>query len=126
MSTHNLPSNPDVPLSVGMLQMISGFWISRAIYIAAKLGIADQLRDGPKTVDELAAATATHAPSLYRVLRALASVGVFSEDKKRGFALTPLAETLRTDAPGSLRPTSSFASWLKARLPTCIAVSGLH
>jgi ubiquinone/menaquinone biosynthesis C-methylase UbiE len=103
MSTHNLPSNPDVPPSVGMLQMISGFWISRAIYIAAKLGVADQLRDGPKAVDELAAATATHAPSLYRVLRALASVGVFSEDKKRGFALTPLAETLRTDAPGSLR-----------------------
>jgi ubiquinone/menaquinone biosynthesis C-methylase UbiE len=103
MTEHNPPSNAAVPPSVAMLQMISGFWISRAIYIAAKLGIADQLRDGPKTVDELAAATATHAPSLYRVLRALASVGVFSEDKKRGFALTPLAETLRTDAPGSLR-----------------------
>jgi ubiquinone/menaquinone biosynthesis C-methylase UbiE len=103
MSAHNALSNPDVPPSVGMLQMISGFWISRAIYVAAKLGIADQLRDGPKTVDELAAATATHAPSLYRVLRALASVGVFTEVKKRGFALTPLADTLRTDAPGSLR-----------------------
>jgi ubiquinone/menaquinone biosynthesis C-methylase UbiE len=103
MSAYNALSNPDVPPSVGMLQMISGFWISRAIYVAAKLGIADQLRDGPKTVDELAAATATHAPSLYRVLRALASVGVFTEDKKRGFALTPLADTLRTDAPGSLR-----------------------
>jgi ubiquinone/menaquinone biosynthesis C-methylase UbiE len=103
MSAHNALSNPDVPPSVGMLQMISGFWISRAIYVAAKLGIADQLRDGPKTVDELAAATATHAPSLYRVLRALAGVGVFTEDKKRGFALTPLADTLRTDAPGSLR-----------------------
>jgi len=103
MTGHNPPSNADVPPSVAMLQMISGFWISRAIYIAAKLGIADQLRDGPKTVDELAAATATHAPSLYRVLRALASVGVFSEDKKRGFALTSLAETLRTDAPDSLR-----------------------
>lgn len=103
MSAHNALSNPDLPPSVGMLQMISGFWISRAIYVAAKLGIADQLRDGPKTVDELAAATATHAPSLYRVLRALASVGVFTEVKKRGFALTPLADTLRTDAPGSLR-----------------------
>lgn len=103
MSTHDLASHPNIPPSVGMLQMISGFWISRAIYIAAKLGIADQLRDGPKTVDELAVATATHAPSLYRVLRALASVGVFSEDKERGFALTPLAQTLRTDAPGSLR-----------------------
>ncbi len=83
--------------------MISGFWISRAIYIGAKLGLADHLRDGHKTPDELAAATGTHAPSLYRVLRALASVGVFVEDEKRGFTLTPLSETLRTDAPGSLR-----------------------
>jgi hypothetical protein len=103
MTEHNPLSNPDVPPSVAMLQMISGFWISRAIYLAAKLGIADHLRDGPKTVEELAAATGTHAPSLYRVLRALASVGVFHEDGKRAFALTPLAETLRTDAPGSLR-----------------------
>jgi ubiquinone/menaquinone biosynthesis C-methylase UbiE len=103
MTAHNLPSNPDVSPSVGMLQMISGFWISRAIYIAAKLGIADHLCDGPKAVDTLAAATGTHAASLYRVLRALASVGVFSEGQKRRFALTPLAETLRTDAPGSLR-----------------------
>ena len=103
MTEHNPPSNADVPPSVAMLQMISGFWISRAIYLAAKLGVADHLRDGPKTFEELAAATGTHAPSLYRVLRALASVGVFHEDGKRVFALTPLAETLRTDAPGSLR-----------------------
>lgn len=103
MSERNEPDKADVPPSVAMLQMISGFWISRAIYIVAKLGLADHLRDGHKTTDELAAATGTHAPSLYRVLRALASVGVFVEDEKRGFTLTPLSETLRTDAPGSLR-----------------------
>ncbi len=103
MTEHNPPSNADVPPPVAMLQMISGFWISRAIYVAAKLGIADHLRDGHRTFDELAAATGTHAPSLYRVLRALASVGVFTEDEKRRFALTPLAETLRTDVPDSLR-----------------------
>jgi hypothetical protein len=103
MTERNQPSNAEVPPPVAMLQMISGFWISRAIYIAAKLGIADHLRNGHKTVDELAAATETHAPSLYRVLRALASVGVFTEDEKGGFAATPIAETLRTDAPGSLR-----------------------
>jgi SAM-dependent methyltransferase len=91
------------PPTVAMLQLISGFWVSRAIYIAAKLGIADHLRDGHKTTDALAAATGTHAPSLYRVMRALASVGVFVEDESKGFALTPLSETLRTDAPGSLR-----------------------
>ncbi len=103
MTERNEPDKADVPPSVAMLQMISGFWISRAIYIAAKLGIADHLRNGYKTADELAAATGTHAPSLYRVLRALASVGVFGEDERMGFTLTPLAEALRTDAPGSLR-----------------------
>jgi hypothetical protein len=103
MTERNQPGNTGVPPPVAMLQMISGFWISRAIYIAAKLGIADLLRDGHRTIDELAAATGTHAPSLYRVMRALASVGVFTEAEKTGFTLTPLAETLRTDAPGSLR-----------------------
>lgn len=103
MTEYNQHDSLDVEPQVAMLQMISGFWISRAIYIAAKLGIPDHLRDGHKTADELAAATGTHAPSLYRVMRALASCGVFTEDEKGGFALTPLSETLRTDAPGSLR-----------------------
>ncbi|MBA2702839.1 MAG: methyltransferase [Blastocatellia bacterium] len=103
MTERHQPANADVPPPVAMLQMISGFWISRAVYVAAKLGVADHLSDGYRTIDELAAATGTHAPSLYRVLRALASVGVFTEDGKRGFALTPLAETLRTDVSGSLR-----------------------
>ncbi|HEX5876015.1 MAG TPA: methyltransferase [Pyrinomonadaceae bacterium] len=85
-----------------MLQIISGFWISRAVYVIAKLGIPDLLKSGPKTAEELAAATKMHAPSLYRVLRALASVGVVSSQGEQ-FALTPLSETLVTDAPGSLR-----------------------
>ncbi len=86
-----------------MLEMISGFWVSRTIYIAAKLGLADLLKDGPKTAEELAEATETHAPSLYRVLRALASTGVLNEDASKRFQLTPLGETLRSDARGSLR-----------------------
>lgn len=92
-----------IPPTVAMLQLISGFWISRAIYIAAKLGLADHLRDGTKSAAELAAATSTHAPSLYRVLRALASVGVFNEDERKKFALTPLSQTLLTGSPHSLR-----------------------
>jgi predicted Rossmann fold nucleotide-binding protein DprA/Smf involved in DNA uptake len=73
-----------------LARMITGYWISQAIYVAAKLGIADLLADGPKTADELARATGTHARSLYRLLRALASVGVFSEveggsSRRRGF-----------------------------------------
>lgn len=103
MTEHNEPGKTDDSPSAAMLQLMSGFWISRALYIAAKLGIADYLQDGSKTVDELAAASGTHAPSLYRVLRALVSVGVFVEDEKKGITLTPLSETLRTDIPGSLR-----------------------
>ena len=85
-----------------MLQIISGFWISRAVYVIAKLGIPDLLKSGPRTAEELANATKMHAPSLYRVLRALASVGIVSSQGEQ-FALTPLSETLVTDAPGSLR-----------------------
>jgi hypothetical protein len=84
-------------------QMISGYWISQAIYAAAKSGIADNLKDGPKTVEELAGATATNPDALYRLLRALASVGVFAERESRRFSLTPLAEPLRSDVAGSKR-----------------------
>lgn len=86
-----------------MLQIIGGFWISRAVYVIAKLGIPDLLKSGPKTAGELAASTQTHAPSLYRLLRALASVGVVSSENDGRFALTTVSETLVTDAPGSLR-----------------------
>src|ERR671920_15453 len=85
-----------------LLQMTNAFQVSQAIYVAATLGIADLLEDGPKSVDELAETTGTHVPTLYRLLRALASVGIFTETDSR-FGLTPLAEYLRTDTPGSLR-----------------------
>src|SRR5713101_4377476 len=102
MNEPNRTASVDILPPVAMLQMIAGFWVSRAIYIAAKLGIADLLKGGPQSSEELAQATGLHAPSLYRVLRALASVGVFAEDDRGRFALTPLAATLRTDVPGSL------------------------
>jgi len=86
-----------------MLQMIQSFWVSRALHVAAELGVPDLLKDGPRNSEELANATGTHAPSLYRVLRALGSVGVFAEDDEERFTLTPLGNTLCTDAPGSLR-----------------------
>jgi ubiquinone/menaquinone biosynthesis C-methylase UbiE len=84
-------------------QMITGYWISQAIYAAAKFGIADHLKDGPKTVGELASATSTNPDALYRLLRALASVGIFTEGASRHFSLTPLAEPLRSDIAGSKR-----------------------
>lgn len=86
-----------------MIQFITGFWTSRALYVAAKLGIADLLQSGPKTVAELAEATGTHAPSLYRIMRALTSAGIFKRENDDRFALTPLSETLVTGVPGSMR-----------------------
>ncbi len=86
-----------------MLRIIEGFWLSRALAIAVKLDIADLLKDGPKSIEELADATGTHAPSLFRVLRALAGAGVFNEYESGRFAATNLAATLQTGVPGSLR-----------------------
>ena len=76
-------------------RMIVGFQVSQAIHVAATLGVADLLADGARTSDELAAATNAHAGSLYRLLRALASVGVLHEDEGRRFSLTPMGELLR-------------------------------
>ncbi|HAH47820.1 methyltransferase [Gimesia sp.] len=84
-------------------QMITSYWVSQSIYAAAKLGIADLLVAGPQTAELLAAATSTHAGALYRLLRALASVGIFAENEQHEFELTPLAEYLRSDVPGSKR-----------------------
>ncbi len=106
MNNTNEKNEHQAPPPVVMLQMISGFWVSRLIYTAARLGLADEVKDGPKTAEELAAATNTHAPSLYRLLRGLASVGIFAEDGDNRFTMTPLAGTLQSDAPGSMR---SFA-----------------
>jgi hypothetical protein len=95
--------NQAMPPQLAVLQMASGYWVSQSIYVAAKLGIADLLKDSPKSCDELATATGTNAPSLYRVLRALASLGVFAETQPNHFTLTPLAACLQSDVPGSVR-----------------------
>jgi len=89
--------------STALFQMATGYWISQAIYVAAKLGIADLLKDGPQSYVALAVATGSDAPSLFRLLRALSSVGIFSQLGKDCFALSRLAESLRTDTPASLR-----------------------
>jgi hypothetical protein len=97
------PETLAVPLGVALPQMAIGHYVSRALYLAAKLRLADLLKDGPRDGRDLAAATQTHAPSLARVMRLLASVGVFEEHKDGKFALAPLGELLRDDVPGSLR-----------------------
>ncbi len=80
-------------------------WASRAVYAAAALRLADHLADGARSAADLASATATHAPSLYRLLRALASLGLVTEVVPKRFALTTLGATLRTGAPGAARAT---------------------
>jgi hypothetical protein len=97
------PTDATLPPSASLLQMMTGYWISKAIYVAAKLGIADLIAEGPRSAAELAAATQTQVDALYRVLRALASVGIFSEVAPGRFALTPMAALLRSDTPNSMR-----------------------
>ena len=81
-----------------LMTIATGYQRSRALMVVAELGIADLLRNGPRSVDELARATHTHAPTLYRVLRALAAAGVFEERPGRVLALTPISEFLHSDA----------------------------
>jgi hypothetical protein len=84
-----------------MNRMITGYWTTQMVYVAAHLRLADLIAKRPQSAEELAQQTQTHAPSLYRLLRALASLGVFAEDSAAKFSLTPLAECLRSDVPGS-------------------------
>ena len=86
-----------------MLGMIAGYWVSQMILVAARLGVADALARGPLTAEAIAKRVGAHAPHLRRLLRALASQGVFAEGAGGKFRLTPLAQTLRSDRPGSLR-----------------------
>ena len=93
-------SNPLPPI---LFQMATAYWVSQAIYVAAKLGIADLLADGPQSYAALAIATRSDPSSLFRLLRALSRVGVFSQVDKDCFVLSRLAEALQSDVPGSLR-----------------------
>ncbi|MDZ8084271.1 MAG: methyltransferase [Nostoc sp. DedQUE12b] len=98
------PSTVQSPLD--MEEWIHAYQVSRCIYVIAKLGIADLLKDGSQHCDALAAATNTHSDTLYRVLRFLAGIGIFAETQPRCFKLTPLADCLQSNVPGSVRSTA--------------------
>jgi len=85
-----------------LMKFITGKWISKPIYVAAELGIADMLSDGPESIESLAKMSHAHAPALYRVMRALASVGIFAELEDKLFDLTSMAECLKTGAMRSI------------------------
>ena len=95
--------------------MIDGHIPSMLLSVAAKLRIADHLREGPQSIATLAAATKTHQDSLYRLLRALTELGVFSEEPAGTFGLNAAGELLRSDVPGSLRAAAEVAGepWMR-------------
>ena len=92
-----------------LMQIATGFQLSACLYVAAKLNIADLLVPSGRSVEDLAASTGTNADALYRVLRALISVGIFAEPEPRIIALSPTAEPLRRDVPGSVH---GLALWV--------------
>lgn len=93
----------ELPPQAVLMQMLMSFITSQAISVAARLYIADHLKDGGKTIEELAEATGTHAASLYRLMRALTSAGIFAKDSENRFNNTPLGDVLRSDHPESMR-----------------------
>ncbi|HEX8131516.1 MAG TPA: methyltransferase [Pyrinomonadaceae bacterium] len=109
VTAQGAPAPPDAVL----MQMLSAPLVTQALRVVAELGIADLLANGARGVDELAAETNTHAPSLYRFMRALAGCGVFAETEGGIFELTPAAELLRTGVEGSMRDIAIFmgADW---------------
>lgn len=93
-------ANPQPP---PLFQMATGYWISQAIYVAAKLGIADCFRNGPRSCCELADLTESDELALARLMRALSSVGIFTMNRDGRFDLAPMGSALQTGIPGSLR-----------------------
>ena len=105
---------PNVPLHAVMMQFINGGVVSRCIALMADLGIADQLKDGPKDSAALATAVGVDARALYRVMRGLAGLGVFIEQPDGGFRNSPTSELLRSDVQGSVR---AIARWQGHKMP---------
>jgi hypothetical protein len=101
MSTAETPVTRQAVVTLSRL--VIGYWLSQAVYAAAKLGIADLLKDGPKSYKDLAKITGTHARSLARLLRVLVSIGVFAVDERGRCDLTAIGAYLQTEIPGSLR-----------------------
>src|SRR5260370_34366424 len=99
-----MESNPDtLPPPAMLMHLVAGKFITQALAAAAQLNVAEQLADGQRTAHEIAGVMAVHAPSLHRLMRALAAVGVLTEHDGARFALTALVQLLKSNAPGSFR-----------------------
>ena len=104
--TQDFRSSPDA-----LLQLVTGYPAAQAIHVAAQLGLADLLADGPQHLAALAAATDTHPPSLARLLRLLAALGIVAAEADGRFRLTPMGTPLRAGVPGSVRDIVLFLTW---------------
>jgi hypothetical protein len=99
-------------VSIELMRLINGYQVSQALHVAATLGVADELKDGPKSYNDVARACGAHPTSLYRLLRALAAIGVFHESHDKEFSLTQMGASLTGDATGSTR---DYARWIGTR-----------
>src|SRR3979411_1013185 len=97
------------PARQDLFRMILGYKSTQALYVAAKLGIADHLTRGPMRADELAKKVSANPKALLRLMRHLANLGIFTQDDSRKFRLTSLGELLRNDNPESMRYNAIFA-----------------
>lgn len=103
------------PPPAAMLEMILGAWVAQGIAAAAQLGVADALADGPLRPDELARRVDADPDAVDRLMRALVSEGIFRRTRDGGYALNPLADTLRTDAPVSVGAMARFVGSVQHR-----------
>jgi hypothetical protein len=99
----NLADRAELPPHAQLVHMATGHWVSHILYVAARLNIADHLGGGPKSAEELAAATKTHPPSLSRFLRTLGHLEIVVDNGSGRFALTPLGDALKSGARGAAR-----------------------
>lgn len=97
------PSQPTVPPPMALLEMIQGSMITQAIYVAAKLGIADTIGDGSLNAEEIAQKAGADPDATYRLMRLLSSYSIFAERDDGRFKLTPMAQALRSDSPMTMR-----------------------
>ena len=99
----HIPAKSNMQPAQRLQQIFIKDWLSQAVYVVAKLGIADLLKDGSRNIIDLAKLTDTHPQSLYRILRALCSAEIFEEKPECYFSLTPIANYLLSDNPDSMR-----------------------
>jgi hypothetical protein len=116
------PPGEEAPPFLELMDMTAGYMVGRVVMLAAGLGIPDELAGGPRSVEELAESTGTHAPSLRRVLRMLAAAGLLASEGPDRYRLQPAGEVLTSNHPLSLGATFRMLNGTMMRL----FISGLE